>query len=120
MPRSVDAGIQGISLKEINVKLDPNVEYRWSVAVIPESAGDLKSSVATASIRFVPAPPTLQSRIASATDSTQAHIYADEGYWYDAVDVLVKHIRQGPNSKRARSHLASLLKQSGVRVQLSE
>ena len=118
--RTDGAGIQALSLRDLNVKLSPETDYRWSVALVPETGAETMQFLASGSVRFVPSPETLKSKLAKSSDSSRAAIYAEEGYWYDAVDVLVNNLKRGPDGPRARSHLAALLKQGGARVSLVE
>ena len=120
LARTDGAGIQAVSLRDLKVRLAPDVDYRWSVALVPESSADPMNVHASGLIRYVPAPATLKAKLAKSGEASRASTYAEEGSWYDAVDALAQNIRGGPDSQRARSHLAALLKQGGVRASLAE
>lgn len=120
LARTEGAGIQAVSLGDLDVRLGPDTDYRWSVALVPETGAGTRKVLASGMVRFVPSPETLKAKLAKSDDSSRAAIYAEEGYWYDAVDVLVNDLRRGPEGPRARSHLAALLKQGGARVSLTE
>jgi hypothetical protein len=114
------AGIQAVSLRDLKMKLAPGVDYRWSVALVPAEGSERVPVLASGAVRFVPAPESLTARLVQGDDAGRAAVYAAEGYWYDAVHALVEGLRSGPDTGRARTHLAALLKQGGVRSAIAE
>ena len=89
-----DKGLQSFKLAEVDVSLDADVNYRWSVKINSETASEI---VSHAMIRY-------QLPIVSIETVEQK---AENGYWYDVMQELIE----------SHSPLANdLLKQIGLRV----
>jgi hypothetical protein len=99
------AGISALSMRDMGVRLKPGVTYRWSAAVITDPAHRSVDVVASGLIQYV-RPATGLPR---ADD--EARIYAESGYWYDAVNALSRGIERRPDRRRER---ADLLEQVGL------
>jgi hypothetical protein len=105
------AGISSINLRDFGVRLAPDVTYRWSVAAIIDAeqrSGDL---VASGLIRFVPPPAGLVNAVARQQGDAAARLYAEGGYWYDAIMALSRSIARRPDWRLER---ADLLDQVGL------
>jgi hypothetical protein len=73
-------GLQSINLADFGVQLKPGQEYRWSVAVITDAGQRSGDLLASAMIKLeMPKQPL-----------TNVAEMAASGYWYDALDLLVK------------------------------
>jgi hypothetical protein len=108
------AGIQALSLKELGVTLTPGVEYRWHVALVndpKQRSGDVTSS---GTVRVVPVPDALKSRLAQTPAAGRASVFAEEGMWYDAIEALVQRINAAPGDQGLRDQLNGLLAQVGL------
>lgn len=89
-----DKGLQSFKLTEVDVSLDADANYRWSVKISSETASEI---VSHAMIRY-------QLPIVSLETVEQK---AENGYWYDVIQELIE----------SHSPLANdLLKQIGLRV----
>lgn len=108
------AGIHAIALPQYGVRLQPGVEYDWSVALVRDPDNRSKDIVASAYVRRVPPAADLQSRLAAAGAARSAHVYAHDGLWYDALMVLSKRIDTPPGSPDARVQRAALFEQIGL------
>jgi len=75
-----------------DVKLEPGTAYRWSYEVQCGSGPDDVYGW----FQFVPMGAELTQKLKAATPVAQAEIYAQNGYWYDAVDVLAKQRKINP------------------------
>jgi hypothetical protein len=107
----VAAGVQRMDLARYGVRLEPGVEYRWSVSL----EGDPKQRSNSVAIEFVAASPALAQRIASTPRTERAAVYAGEGIWYDAIAALGELIEQSPNDAALRMQRAALLEQVGLK-----
>ena len=114
LPAPAQAGIQAFSLKDIGVTLKPEQEYRWHVALVVDAKQRSSDVIASGTIRLTPLADTVKAKLAQGAESERPAIYAAEGYWYDAVDALMRLIRTAPEDARLRAHLASLLEQVGI------
>lgn len=96
-----NAGIQRTRLKEYGVSLPVGVEYRWSMALIADSAGSSSDFIANGTILYQPAGFAM----------TTAADYARAGYWYDALAKLMDDA-----TSTAADQLDALLEQGGVEL----
>lgn len=91
---TTDKGLQSLKLAEVDVSLEADVNYRWSVKISSENSGDI---VSNAMIRYQTSDLALET----------VEQKAENGYWYDAMQALIE----------SHSPLANdLLKQIGLRV----
>ena len=84
-----------------------HVIYRWSVAVVLDSAQRSTDVTASGLIRHVRSAPGP----ASADPESIARILAEKGYWYDALTALSLDIDRQPARRKQR---ADLLEQVGL------
>ena len=108
--------VHRIDLAAHKVALKANVNYQWSISVVPnpnERSNDVMSGGA---LRRVAMPEGIASRRAQLTDKAQlARAYAAEGIWYDSIALYSELIDQNPGDRKLRAARASLLEQVGLR-----
>ena len=103
-------GVQRISLAEQKVKLQPGVEYEWSVALVLDPEQRSSDIIASGwAIRVEDAPAGLGGK--PSTDLVTA--YAEAGLWYDALGTISELIEKSPEDKSLRQIRAGLLRQVG-------
>ena len=102
-------GVQRISLAEQGVKLEPGVEYEWSVALVLDPKQRSSDIIASGWAIRVDAPTKLGSE--PSTDLVTA--YAEAGLWYDALATISELIDKNPDDKSLRQIRAELLRQVG-------
>jgi len=86
LPAPRQAGIYAIRTANYHVRLEPGVNYTWSVSVILNPKARSRDIVASASLVRIPADPSIDSALRSASRSQRAVLLARVGLWYDAVD----------------------------------
>lgn len=108
--------VHRIDLAKHNVQLKPDVEYQWSISVVPnpnERSNDVMSGGA---VKRVAVPPALAAKRAQVKDKAElARLYAAEGIWYDAIALYSELIEQRPDDKAIRMQRAALLEQVGLK-----
>ena len=109
------AGIHSVSLSQQKTTLEPNVSYRWSVALIPDARSRSKDILANGGIKFVKASPNLAEKIAKASPAERAAIYAEAGFWYDGFQAISMAIAADPKNAALHRLRADLLKQVGLK-----
>ena len=109
------AGIHSVSLSRQKITLEPNLSYRWSVALIPDSKSRSKDIIATGGIRHVQAPAGLMEKIEKAPQAERAAIYAEAGFWYDALQSVSLAIAADPKNAALHKMRASLLEQGKLK-----
>lgn len=105
-------GVYRISLKDLGIKLDIGIQYKWSVALVHGSEQRSQDDVSLSLIErldFLEAFP-------SGVPPPDAKGYAAAGIWYDAITRISKQIDGSPHDGRLKCQRASLLNQ----VKLSE
>ncbi len=105
-------GVQRISLGEHGVKLEPGIEYEWSVALVLDPEQRSSDIIASGWISRVKDAP---EGLASVQDGAQGKVsaYAQAGLWYDALGAISDQIDQNPDDASLRGIRASMLKQVG-------
>lgn len=115
LPQPKESGIQAINLKELGLRLEPDVQYRWYVSVVRNPDSPSQDIVAGGviercdlSVCLVEAAPDLSCNQQSVY--TNAH----RGFWYDAMSCLCELIKETPTNPQLRRQRAALLKQVGL------
>jgi hypothetical protein len=112
--KSVPAGIHPLSFSDIqqDFNLEKNVEYQWTMVIPchPDSPSlDVK---ATGTIMRVDPPVALKNVENTGSKKDLAQFYAENGIWYNAIDMLSTHIQNQPELRTLR---ADLLEQAGLK-----
>jgi hypothetical protein len=108
------AGIHAIRLTKFNVKLKPNVLYRWSVAVIVDPQNRSQDIIADGVIKRIDPSPDLVSKLSQASEQDKPALYAENGIWYDALQAISDQIDHAPQDASLRQERNDLLKQVGM------
>jgi hypothetical protein len=107
-------GIQTVCLAGLDARLRPNVPYKWFVTLVTNADHRSKDILAGGIIERVEPPETLAARLNSSERRNAPFIYAEEGYWYDALGAISGMIEASPNDADLRKQRASLLEQVGL------
>jgi hypothetical protein len=109
------AGVQRISLSAYGVKLEPGVEYEWSVALVVDPEQRSNDIIASGWIdRLKEAPEGLESRTQEGAATSAVNAYAELGLWYDALSAISDLIDQNPGDALLKQIRAALLQQVGL------
>jgi len=108
------AGLHVIKLSDYKVHLDPNVIYKWSVAVIVDPENRSEDIIANGVIERIDPTPALSAQLASASESERPALYVGASIWYDALATLSDLIAQNPQDKALRDQRTALLEQVGL------
>ncbi|MCF6205138.1 MAG: DUF928 domain-containing protein [Methylococcaceae bacterium] len=109
-----EAGIQKISLSKYGVSLEGDKEYIWSIALVPDPASRSHDFVTSGKIKYVKGNGLLFSTVKTSSDDSQPNIFAQKGYWYDAIASIITQTEQHPNDQGIRKKLTSLIEQVGL------
>ena len=108
------AGIQGLSLADLGLALQPGVTYRWSVSLVMDEAHRSRDRFAGSALVYRPVSAPTAADLAAAPLAERAHRLAAQGYWYDAFDQLTLWLEAEPREARLLTHRAALLEQVGL------
>ena len=116
VPNASGPAVHRIDLAAHKVSLKPDVEYQWSISVVPNPNERSNDVMAGGALKRVSPPPGLAARRAQVTDKAQlARLYAAEGIWYDAIALYSELIEQRPGDRALRESRAALLEQVGLK-----
>jgi Domain of Unknown Function (DUF928) len=115
MTIAVPAGIQALPLANSGASLKENVNYKWSVSLQCDTANPSLNIIASGMIRLATPKADLEKSFKQAGKETLPYLYAEQGYWYDALTSLAELIEKDrPNDQKWREVRANLLKQGGL------
>ncbi len=115
----LDAHIQGpaskgmfrIDLADHEVRLEPDVEYEWFLTIVFDEEDRSADYFISGSLKYAEPSADVARRLANAPADRQYLVYAQAGYWYDAMDHLFQQIQANPGNTALRRHRAKLLEQ---------
>ena len=111
----IQAGLHRVRLADYGVRLDPDVPYRWYVAVVVDPDRRAKDVLAGGVIERVTPSQDLRQRLAAAPREQVAAVYAGDGLWYDALTAASDLVEAAPGDPAVRRERAALLTQVGLR-----
>ncbi|MCP5159715.1 MAG: DUF928 domain-containing protein [Gammaproteobacteria bacterium] len=114
--RSVNAPQPGIHALPLHYTLKPEVEYQWSIAAVTDPGQRASDTIASGAIKYVQPPAPLAARLSNASVEELPFLYAQAGFWYDAIAVLSEQIAAQPMERRLREQRAALLEQVGLKA----
>ncbi|WP_299413528.1 DUF928 domain-containing protein [Acaryochloris sp. IP29b_bin.148] len=95
--------------------LEPGVNYRW-VVKLHCSETSRRGLSAMGWLNYIPPSPEVMNQLASAPPEDQYNIYAEAGYWYDAVRELVAQKRINPQSPTVKQAWKALMESEHVQL----
>ena len=106
------AGIHAFTVD--GVRLEPDIAYEWSVAVITDPAQRSRDVVAGAAIMRVETPSALAAALASAPPERRPALLAQAGIWYDALAALSREIDARPQDTALEAQRKAILGAAGL------
>jgi hypothetical protein len=114
IPAPRRAGVGSVALRDFGVHLVPGVTYRWFVSAIADPAKGFGDAMAGGAIERIEPRAEMLRRLKAEGPSRRAHVYAESGIFYDALDAISRAIQADPTAARPRNHRAALLDQVGL------
>ena len=114
VPSPARAGFHSINLKDFDLVLEPDVQYRWFISAIPDPRSPSKSIVAGGMIERCEFNDCLVFRPILTCDQQSVLGNAAQGFWYDAMACLCELIDANPSDQSLRRQRAALLNQIGL------
>jgi hypothetical protein len=109
------AGIHRFSLRDHGVRLAPDTDYEWSVAIVPDADNRSADVLSGGALRRVTPDASLAAKLQGLAGTARAAALADAGIWYDALATLGRQLEAQPPDLAARSARADLLDQVGLK-----
>jgi hypothetical protein len=88
-------GFHTVRLADYGVRLEPDLTYRWFVALVPDPNRRSSETISGGAIRHAPPGSELAVQLESAEPQDLAHLLAGSGYWYDAFNAIAQPSRGG-------------------------
>jgi hypothetical protein len=107
----VPANQPGIHALKLKYTLKPEVEYSWTIAAVADPDQRAGDTLASGTIQHMPPSATLAAQLKDANPQQQLFLYAQEGFWYDALATLSEQIAAQPANRSLREQRAALLDQ---------
>jgi len=107
-------GIQSLNLADYGVKLKPGKQYQWSVVLVPEAGHRSGDIISSGMIELNKVSGALKTKLSKSKSQDNVYIYAQEGYWYDAIAELTGLIKKDPGNELLKQQRQDLLKQVGL------
>jgi len=115
LPTPTQAGVQSINLKDLNLALEPDVQYRWYVSAIRNPDSPSQDIVAGGVIERCEFSTCLVEMEVDLSCERQSVLRnAGRGFWYDAMSCLCDLIKANQHDASLRRMRAALLKQVGL------
>ena len=114
LPNLPHGGLQSPALMQHNVRLKPELEYQWVVALVPDPGNRSKDVVASGVIKRIAPTPDLQKEMAAASPRDLPGILAGQGIWFDALEPLLTRGTGNPPDVAASEQATALLDQVGL------
>ena len=106
-------GVRRISLKDLGIKLEPGVQYKWFITLQVGAEASSKDVVAGGTIECIPFLEALP-HLEVPKNGEAVFRYAEAGLWYDAIATISEMIDKAPDDRKLRKQRASLLQQVGL------
>jgi len=115
IPTPGQAGVQSLSLKDLGLTLEPDVQYRWYVSAIRNPDSPSQDIVAGGVIERCEFSTCLvEMEVALTCDRPSVLRNAARGFWYDAMSCLCDLVTANQKDASLRRMRAALLKQVGL------
>ncbi|MDP6979083.1 MAG: DUF928 domain-containing protein [Myxococcota bacterium] len=105
---------QQTALSSLGVSLEPGEIYRWSVFVRVVDGDPSADRIAQGWVEYRAPSDDFAARVADEPRNARAAAYAEQGYWYDALALLVDIDAQHPDRAKAREQLTGFLAEAGI------
>ena len=106
--------VQSLALADYGVVLQPNIEYEWFVALVPDPNQRSNDVLSGGVIKRIDPEPALAAQLKQAPKDQAAQLFAANGLWYDSVEALSEQIDAQPGNSALRHQRATLLEQVGL------
>jgi len=107
-------GIYSFNLKDLSVSLKENLEYEFFIAIVMDEIEKSANIVASCLIKYIKADNSFIMQMAKVPLYKDYYLYAENGFFFDAIDHLSEVIIQSGFDEYFKCHRASLLRQVGL------
>lgn len=102
-----------VDLKDYNIKLEPEIEYRWFISIVRNPESRAQDIVAGGAIERCDFSDCIFPDLETCTKVMVVEL-ARAGIWYDSVSCLCQLIKANPDDQGLSRMLGNLLSMGGV------
>jgi hypothetical protein len=107
-------GTHALRLATLGISLTPGVTYRWYATLVPDPEERTSEVVSGGAIRRVEPAPELVRELAEIEPGRRAHVLAEAGFFYDALDTVSRWTAENPGTPEPRRYREALLRAVGL------
>lgn len=104
-----ESGIHIIQLADYDLKLEKGKTYQWFVSLISDPEHRSADIIGGGMIEVGDAPASLKEDLRNANSVEATKLWAQAGFWYDALGVISTNIQANPSNPEMHHLRASLL-----------
>lgn len=114
LPTPTQPGVQVIQLPDYGVRLEAGKTYQWFVTIVHDKDRRSKDLLTSGWIRMAELPTPVAEQITQADPRDATALYAQAGFWYDALEAISVGISSEGQNDGLRQVRTSLLQQIGL------
>jgi len=106
-----EPGMHIIRLEDYDLKLEKGKTYQWSVSLISDREHRSRDLIVGGMIQVDDVPASLGEDVRKANPVEATRLWAQAGFWYDAIGVISTNIQSNPSDPEMHALRASLLEE---------
>lgn len=106
-----EPGIQIIRIADYDLNLEKGKTYQWFVSLVSDSEHRSTDIITGGMIQVGDVPASLGEHVRNANPVEAARLWAQAGFWYDAMGVISTSIQANPSDAQMHDLRASLLEE---------
>ncbi len=106
-----EPGIQIIRLADFDLNLEKGKTYQWFVSLVSDSEHRSTDIITGGMIQVGDVPASLGENAKNANPVVAARLWAQAGFWYDAMGIISTGIKNNPSDAEMHDLRASLLEE---------
>ena len=107
-------GLVRVGLPDTAPSLAPDQPYYWTVALVCNPSDRMEDWVVGGWVEHVPISNPLHQQLENVTALEKVSLYAQQGFWYDALKTLVELQRSQPNNPAVANSWTELMQSVGL------
>lgn len=108
------AGIQVFDAGRYGIRLEPGVQYEWSVSVVVDPEQRSRDIVTGGALMLITPSDALRGRLSAVDVEHRGAVLASAGIWYDAIAAMSERVAARPDDHTLLGRRAMLLEQAGL------
>lgn len=110
-PPPTEVGIHVIDLADYDLRLEKGTTYQWFVSLVSDPEHRSTDVLSGGMIQVSEVPESLEEKVKQADPVDAARLWAQAGFWYDAIGIVSTNIQANPSDPQLHDLRASLLEE---------